>query len=125
MPTESYKKNYLSMTQVGTQVFTALSSLGLMSKVLKPCVLSVLVANSEWNALNIPVHDRKHQLRTRELVGQCFSLVKELVQDLSDFYTYSELRNKVYPADADREPLSDANKKVGCSPRTLFLDSAL
>ena len=75
-----------------------------------------LTVNSKWNALNIPVHDRKHQLQTKELVGQCVTLIKELVQGLSNFYTYCEQRSRVYPTDSDREPLSDVNKKVRWKP---------
>ena len=62
--------------------------------------------------LNVPIHDRKHQQQAKELVSQCNVLLKDLVQALSNFYTYCEQRTRVYPVDADTEPLSDVNKKV-------------
>ncbi|XP_046575666.1 protein phosphatase 1 regulatory subunit 21-like [Haliotis rubra] len=67
--------------------------------------------NRDLNSLNLPTHDRKHQLRARELVGQASNLVAELVQGLSNFYTYSEQRSKIYPADGVSEPLSQINSQ--------------
>ena len=66
----------------------------------------------ELNALNIPTHDRKHQLRAKELLGQASTLVKELTQGLSNFHTYCEQRSRLYPADGASEPLSTVNKRV-------------
>ncbi|XP_064599865.1 protein phosphatase 1 regulatory subunit 21-like [Liolophura sinensis] len=63
------------------------------------------------NSLNVPTHDRKHQLRVKELVSHSVNLVKELTQGLSNFYTYSEQRSKIYPCDSSSEPLSPVNAK--------------
>ncbi|KAK2153779.1 hypothetical protein LSH36_286g01011 [Paralvinella palmiformis] len=67
--------------------------------------------NKQLNSLNIPAHNRVEQLQIREMVGQAARLIKELVQGLSNYYTYSEQRSKVYPIDADVGTLSDVNKK--------------
>ncbi|KAK6182799.1 hypothetical protein SNE40_010399 [Patella caerulea] len=66
---------------------------------------------AQLNSLNIPVFDRKHQLRAWELVNQAGTNVGELVQSLSNFYTYSEQRSKIYPADSRTEPISEVNTK--------------
>ncbi|KAJ8308525.1 hypothetical protein KUTeg_013399 [Tegillarca granosa] len=66
-------------------------------------------AHKDLNGLNLPTHDRKHQLRARELVGQSSNLLSEMVQALSNFYTYSEQRSKIYPADGINDPLSPVN----------------
>ncbi|XP_033733820.1 protein phosphatase 1 regulatory subunit 21-like isoform X2 [Pecten maximus] len=63
----------------------------------------------DLNCLNLPTHDRKHQLRARELVNQSVNHLSELVQALSNFYTYSEQRSKIYPNDGTNEPLSPVN----------------
>ena len=78
------------------------------------CIIEtyLFTEHKELNALNIPTHDRKHQLRAKELVGQAAGLVKELIQGLSNFHTYCEQRTRIYPNDADREPMTDVNKKV-------------
>ncbi|XP_069115065.1 protein phosphatase 1 regulatory subunit 21-like [Argopecten irradians] len=63
----------------------------------------------DLNCLNLPTHDRKHQLRARELVNQSVNHLSELVQALSNFYTYSEQRSRIYPNDGINEPLSNIN----------------
>ena len=44
--------------------------------------------NKTLNSLNIPAHNRSEQLHIQELVGQAARLIKELVQGLSNYYTY-------------------------------------
>ena len=66
----------------------------------------------QLNTLNVPTHDRRHQQRVKELVGQAAGLVKELEQALSNYHTYTEQRTRVYPVDADVDPLSDTNKRL-------------
>lgn len=66
----------------------------------------------EWNALNLPTHDRHHQLRAKELITQGSNLLGELVQGLSNFFTYSEQRSKIYPADGVTDPFSQLNIRV-------------
>ncbi|XP_055880322.1 protein phosphatase 1 regulatory subunit 21-like [Biomphalaria glabrata] len=63
------------------------------------------------NGLNVPTHDRRHQLRAKELITQGANLVGELTMGLSNFFTYSEQRSKIYPADGVTEPLSPLNTK--------------
>ncbi|XP_048734346.2 protein phosphatase 1 regulatory subunit 21-like isoform X2 [Ostrea edulis] len=65
--------------------------------------------NRDLNGLNLPTHDRRHQLQARELVSQATNHMTELVQALSNFYTYSEQRSKIYPADGTHEPYSPVN----------------
>ncbi|XP_013411783.1 protein phosphatase 1 regulatory subunit 21 [Lingula anatina] len=65
----------------------------------------------DLNALNVPTHDRKHQLKAKELCGQATNLVQDLVQGLANYYTYVEQRTKIYPADGQIEPYSEVNKK--------------
>ncbi|RUS89646.1 hypothetical protein EGW08_002567 [Elysia chlorotica] len=63
----------------------------------------------EVNGYNLPTHDRRHQLRAKELITQGTNLVGELVQGLSNFFTYTEQRSKIYPADGVTEPISPLN----------------
>ncbi|XP_005100961.1 protein phosphatase 1 regulatory subunit 21 [Aplysia californica] len=65
----------------------------------------------DLNGFNLPTHDRRHQLRAKELITQGANLVGELTQGLSNFFTYSEQRSKIYPADGVTEPLSPLNIK--------------
>ncbi|XP_064622377.1 protein phosphatase 1 regulatory subunit 21-like [Lineus longissimus] len=64
----------------------------------------------DLNALNIPTHDRKHQLHAKELIGQAATHIRELTQGLSNFHTYTEQRSSIYPSDGISEPLSAVNK---------------
>jgi protein phosphatase 1 regulatory subunit 21 len=66
----------------------------------------------ELNGLNLPTHDRRHQLRSRELVNQSANLLGEVIQALSNFYTYTEQRSQIYPADGKVEPISPVNMQV-------------
>ncbi|XP_070577411.1 protein phosphatase 1 regulatory subunit 21-like [Ptychodera flava] len=68
----------------------------------------------QFNALNIPAHDRKHQMKAKEVIGQAATLIKELVSGLSNFHTYAEQRSKVYPIDSATDTLSPVNQKF-CS----------
>ena len=69
-----------------------------------------LTGQPKLNALNIPTYDRQHQLQARELISQASSLVHELTQALSNFYTYTEQR--VQSSIINGETLSDVNEKV-------------
>lgn len=71
-----------------------------------------VLGNRELNGLNLPTHDRRHQLRSRELVNQSANLLGEVIQALSNFYTYTEQRSQIYPADGKVEPLSPVNAQV-------------
>ncbi|GFS06995.1 protein phosphatase 1 regulatory subunit 21-like [Elysia marginata] len=63
----------------------------------------------ELNGFNLPTHDRRHQLRAKELITQGTNLVGELIQGLSNFFTYTEQRSKIYPNDGVTEPISPLN----------------
>ncbi|XP_072168394.1 protein phosphatase 1 regulatory subunit 21-like [Diadema setosum] len=69
----------------------------------------------ELSSLNVPAHDKKHQHKTMELMGQASTLVKELCAGLSNFHTYTEQRSKIYPIDSGTGmPISQVNQKF-CS----------
>ncbi|KAH3853404.1 protein phosphatase 1 regulatory subunit 21-like [Dreissena polymorpha] len=63
----------------------------------------------ELNGLNVPTHDRRHQLRSREMVNQSANLLGEVIHALSNFFTYTEQRSQIYPADGKVEPISPVN----------------
>ncbi|XP_078000806.1 protein phosphatase 1 regulatory subunit 21-like [Glandiceps talaboti] len=63
------------------------------------------------NALNVPSHDRKHQMKAKEVIGQAATLIKEFTSGLSNFHTYAEQRSKVYPVDCATDTLSAVNVK--------------
>ncbi|ELT99452.1 hypothetical protein CAPTEDRAFT_222323 [Capitella teleta] len=60
------------------------------------------------NSLNLPCYDRKHQMQTREVVHQVKTIVKDLVQFYSNYYTYCEQRVGNIQSD------EDVNQKLGC-----------
>lgn len=75
-----------------------------------------LSGEESLNSLNIPVYDRHQQVHCRELFTQMSVLVCDLVQGLSNWYTYTEQRIKIYPLDSAKEPITEVSKKV-----TFFL----
>lgn len=44
----------------------------------------------EFNKLNVPTYDRKHQVKAKELICQAVELLHELVMAMSNFHTYTE-----------------------------------
>ncbi|XP_072031311.1 protein phosphatase 1 regulatory subunit 21-like [Amphiura filiformis] len=68
----------------------------------------------ELNALNVPTHDKKHQLKTKEVMGQAMTMVSELCAGLSNFHTYTEQRSKIFPVDSSMGSISSTNQKF-CS----------
>ena len=76
------------------------------------CLILLYLDNKELNGLNLPTHDRRHQLRSRELVNQSANHLAQLVQGLSNFFTYTEQRSQIYPADGKVEPISPVNVQV-------------
>lgn len=44
----------------------------------------------EFNKLNVPTHDRRHQVKAKEVICQAAELVHELVSGMSNFHTYTE-----------------------------------
>lgn len=67
-----------------------------------------MVAAVDFNA--------EQQLKCTAVAQQFTGLVREFVQYLMNYYTYSEQRSKEFPVDSQREPLSAINKQVKASP---------
>ena len=82
------------------------------------CLFLFSSENRDLNGLNLPTHDRKHQLRARELVSQTANHLTDMVQALSNFFTYSEQRSKIYPAECINEPMSAINIQVNLNMTT-------
>uniref|UniRef100_A0A8C6L268 Protein phosphatase 1 regulatory subunit 21 n=1 Tax=Nothobranchius furzeri TaxID=105023 RepID=A0A8C6L268_NOTFU len=68
---------------------------------------------NEYNSLNVPSHNRRHQLKARDVTGQALSFIQDLVAALLNFHTYTEQRVHIYPLDSSIEPVSPLNQKVG------------
>ncbi|GAB1597704.1 protein phosphatase 1 regulatory subunit 21-like [Argonauta hians] len=67
---------------------------------------------SEYNSLNLPTHDRKYQLRARELMSQAVSIVGAFTQAFANFSSYSEQRARsISTTESHDHPLSVINKK--------------
>lgn len=52
------------------------------------------------------------QLKARDVAGQAFSFVQDLVAALLNFHSYTEQRVHIYPLDSSIEPISPLNQKV-------------
>lgn len=66
---------------------------------------------SDFNALNVPLHSRRHQLKARELAGQALAFVQDLVTALLNFHTYTEQRVQIFPIDSAIDVISPLNQK--------------
>ncbi|KAM9809752.1 protein phosphatase 1 regulatory subunit 21 isoform X1 [Syngnathus typhle] len=66
---------------------------------------------SDYNSLNVPSHNRRHQLKARDLAGQAFSFIQDLVAGLLNFHSYTEQRVHIYPLDSSIESISPLNQK--------------
>ncbi|XP_048375212.1 protein phosphatase 1 regulatory subunit 21 isoform X1 [Sphaerodactylus townsendi] len=67
--------------------------------------------SSQFNALNVPLHNRRRQLKLRDLVGQALSFVHDLVTALLNFHTYTEQRVQIFPVDSATDTISPLNQK--------------
>uniref|UniRef100_A0A4W4EBV8 Protein phosphatase 1 regulatory subunit 21 n=1 Tax=Electrophorus electricus TaxID=8005 RepID=A0A4W4EBV8_ELEEL len=65
----------------------------------------------DYNSLNVPPHNRRHQLKARDAVGQAVAFVQDLVSALLHFHSYTEQRIHIYPLDSSIEPISPLNQK--------------
>ncbi|KAL0983855.1 hypothetical protein UPYG_G00133780 [Umbra pygmaea] len=65
----------------------------------------------DLNSLNVPPHNRRHQLKARDVAGQALGLVQDLVAALLNFHSYTEQRVHIYPLDSSIEPISPLNQK--------------
>ncbi|XP_040207526.1 protein phosphatase 1 regulatory subunit 21 [Rana temporaria] len=66
---------------------------------------------SDFNALNVPLHNRRHQLKARELAGQALAFVQDLVTALLNLHTYTEQRVQIFPIDSAIDVISPLNQK--------------
>ncbi|XP_058407262.1 protein phosphatase 1 regulatory subunit 21 isoform X2 [Diceros bicornis minor] len=66
---------------------------------------------SQYNALNVPLHNRRHQLKMRDVAGQALALVQDLVTALLNFHTYTEQRIQIFPVDSAIDTISPLNQK--------------
>ncbi|KAM9364686.1 protein phosphatase 1 regulatory subunit 21 isoform 2-T2 [Pholidichthys leucotaenia] len=66
---------------------------------------------SDYNSLNVPAHNRRHQLKARDVAGQALSFIQDLVAALLNFHSYTEQRVHIYPLDSSIEPISPLNQK--------------
>ncbi|XP_077341730.1 protein phosphatase 1 regulatory subunit 21 [Lithobates pipiens] len=66
---------------------------------------------SDFNALNVPLHNRRHQLKARELAGQALAFVQDLVTALLNLHTYTEQRVQIFPIDSAIDVISSLNQK--------------
>ncbi|CAL8257638.1 unnamed protein product [Lota lota] len=66
---------------------------------------------SDYNTLNVPAHNRRHQLKARDVAGQALVFVQDLVAALLNFHSYTEQRVHIYPRDSSIEAISPLNQK--------------
>ncbi|KAM7408918.1 hypothetical protein PAMA_002573 [Pampus argenteus] len=66
---------------------------------------------SDYNSLNVPPHNRRHQLKARDVAGQALSFIQDLVAALLNFHSYTEQRVHIYPLDSSIEQISPLNQK--------------
>nr|XP_033793635.1 protein phosphatase 1 regulatory subunit 21 isoform X1 [Geotrypetes seraphini] len=65
----------------------------------------------ELNALNVPSHNRRHQLKVRDIAGQALAFVQDIVTALLNFHTYTEQRVQIFPIDSAIDIISPLNQK--------------
>uniref|UniRef100_A0A2I2YXB0 Protein phosphatase 1 regulatory subunit 21 n=1 Tax=Gorilla gorilla gorilla TaxID=9595 RepID=A0A2I2YXB0_GORGO len=66
---------------------------------------------SQYNPLNVPLHNRRHQLKMRDIAGQALAFVQDLVTALLNFHTYTEQRIQIFPVDSAIDTISPLNQK--------------
>ncbi|ROJ42695.1 Protein phosphatase 1 regulatory subunit 21 [Anabarilius grahami] len=66
---------------------------------------------SDFNCLNVPLHNRRHQLKARDVAAQALGFVQNLVAALLNFHSYTEQRVHIYPLDSSIEAISPVNQK--------------
>ncbi|NWX37160.1 PPR21 phosphatase, partial [Notiomystis cincta] len=67
--------------------------------------------STRYNALNVPLHNRRNQLKLRDLTGQALAFVQELVTALLNFHTYTEQKVQIFPIDSATDTISPLNQK--------------
>lgn len=66
---------------------------------------------AEYYTLDVPSHDRRHQLKARDVSGQAVAFCQDLVGALLNFHTYTEQRIQIYPIDSATDVISPLNQK--------------
>ncbi|XP_072121038.1 protein phosphatase 1 regulatory subunit 21 isoform X2 [Mobula birostris] len=66
---------------------------------------------AEYYTLDVPIHDRRHQLKARDVSGQALAFCQDLVGALLNFHTYTEQRIQIYPIDSAMDTISPLNQK--------------
>ncbi|XP_064789438.1 protein phosphatase 1 regulatory subunit 21-like isoform X1 [Oncorhynchus masou masou] len=66
---------------------------------------------SDYNSLNVPPHNKRHQLKARDVAGQALGFVQDIVVALLNFHSYTEQRVHIYPLDSSIESISPLNQK--------------
>ncbi|XP_043551551.1 protein phosphatase 1 regulatory subunit 21 isoform X2 [Chiloscyllium plagiosum] len=66
---------------------------------------------AEYSTLDVPVHDRRHQLKARDVSGQALAFLRDLVGALLNLHTYTEQRIQIYPIDSATDTISPLNQK--------------
>ncbi|XP_035695312.1 protein phosphatase 1 regulatory subunit 21-like isoform X1 [Branchiostoma floridae] len=83
------------------------------TKVIQEKVIFNDTKYQELNVLNVPTHDRKHQVKAKELIGQALGYIGDLVSGMSNYLTYAEQRSQIFPMDSSTgEPLSPVNRRL-------------
>ncbi|XP_066280062.1 protein phosphatase 1 regulatory subunit 21-like isoform X2 [Branchiostoma lanceolatum] len=83
------------------------------TKVIQEKVIFNDTKYQELNVLNVPTHDRKHQVKAKELIGQALGYIADLVSGMSNYLTYAEQRSQIFPMDSTTgEPLSPINRRL-------------
>ncbi|RMB93726.1 hypothetical protein DUI87_29957 [Hirundo rustica rustica] len=72
--------------------------------------------STRYNALNVPLHNRRNQLKLRDLAGQAMAFVQELVTALLNFHTYTEQKVQIFPIDSATDVISPLNQKSSHEP---------
>ncbi|XP_064271218.1 protein phosphatase 1 regulatory subunit 21 isoform X1 [Passer domesticus] len=67
--------------------------------------------SARYNALNVPLHNRRNQLKLRDLAGQAMAFIQELVTALLNFHTYTEQKVQIFPIDSATDTISPLNQK--------------
>ncbi|KAM9383554.1 protein phosphatase 1 regulatory subunit 21 isoform 1-T1 [Phaethornis superciliosus] len=67
--------------------------------------------SNRYNALNVPLHNRRYQLKLRDLAGQALAFVQEFVTALLNFHTYTEQKVQIFPVDSATDTISPLNQK--------------
>ncbi|XP_029449252.1 protein phosphatase 1 regulatory subunit 21 isoform X2 [Rhinatrema bivittatum] len=80
------------------------------------CIISEKVPfndtkSCEFNALNVPFHNRRHQMKMRDIAGQALAFIQDLVTALLNFHTYTEQRVQIFPVDSAIDIISPLNQK--------------